>query len=202
MNRRQLHRELDKLANEGKRYKVLLHACCAPCSSACLDYLVKYFDVTVFYSNSNIDNREEYEKRKAEEQRLIKEMCPQVGFAEGHYDPDNFHRLVKGHEKEKEGGERCAICFEMRLSETAKYAAENGFDYFGTTLTLSRQKDAIQLCGIGEAVGEKYGVKYLPSDFKKKGGDLKAIELSEKYGLYRQNYCGCSFSRAAAEKEI
>lgn len=196
MNKRNLQKELDEIiaAAEGKP-KLLLHVCCAPCSSYCLEYLTAYFDITVFYSNSNIDDPCEYEKRRDEEIRLISELCPRVHFTEGRYDPDHYHSIVKGHENDPERGERCSICFAMRLEESAKYAAQNGFDYFTTTLSISPLKDEQLLCSIGEAAAEKYGTKYLPSDFKKKGGYQRSIELSKEYDLYRQNYCGCSYSR-------
>jgi len=218
MNKRNLQRELEKIIEkeaasrpQGDKPTLLLHVCCAPCSSYCLEYITQYFDVTVYFANSNIDIEEEYLRRREEEKRLISEMCPQVKFVEGNYDPQHFHELTKGHEHDEEQGERCDICFNMRLEEAAKYAAEHGFDYYTTTLTLSRRKDANHLCDIGEEIIRKMyssasgdtleGVKYLPTNFKKKGGDLRAIELSQQYGLYRQNYCGCSYSKDAAEKD-
>lgn len=199
MNKRNLQKELDSIiAAADRRPKLLLHVCCAPCSSYCLEYLNEYFDITVFFANSNIDDREEYVKRRNEEIRLISQMCPEVGFAEGRYDPDYFRQLVKGHENDPERGDRCSICFAMRLNEAAEYAAGNGFDYFTTTLSISPLKDEQKLCSIGEKAAERYGTVYLPGDFKKKGGYQRSIELSKKYGLYRQNYCGCSYSK---EKE-
>ncbi len=199
MNKRNLQKELDSIiAAADRRPKLLLHVCCAPCSSYCLEYLNEYFDITVFFANSNIDDREEYVKRRDEEIRLISQMCPEVGFAEGRYDPDYFRQLVKGHENDPERGDRCSICFAMRLNEAAEYAAGNGFDYFTTTLSISPLKDEQKLCSIGEKAAERYGTVYLPGDFKKKGGYQRSIELSKKYGLYRQNYCGCSYSK---EKE-
>ncbi|MBQ0146661.1 MAG: epoxyqueuosine reductase QueH [Lachnospiraceae bacterium] len=199
MNKRNLQKELDSIiAAADRRPKLLLHVCCAPCSSYCLEYLNEYFDITVFFANSNIDDSEEYVKRRDEEIRLISQMCPEVGFAEGRYDPDYFRQLVKGHENDPERGDRCSICFAMRLNEAAEYAAGNGFDYFTTTLSISPLKDEQKLCSIGEKAAERYGTVYLPGDFKKKGGYQRSIELSKKYGLYRQNYCGCSYSK---EKE-
>lgn len=196
MNRRNLQKELDDIiAAAEKKPSLLLHVCCAPCSSYCLEYLTEHFDITVFFSNSNIDDCDEYEKRKNEEIRLIRELCPQVGFVEGTYDPERFHSLVRGHENDPERGDRCGICFAMRLEEAARYASENGFDYFTTTLSISPLKDAQRLCSIGECAAEKYGTKYLPGDFKKKGGYQRSIALSEKYDLYRQDYCGCSYSK-------
>lgn len=199
MNKRNLQKELDSIiAAADRRPKLLLHVCCAPCSSYCLEYLNEYFDITVFFANSNIDDREEYVKRRDEEIRLISQMCPEVGFVEGRYDPDYFRQLVKGHENDPERGDRCSICFAMRLNEAAEYAAGNGFEYFTTTLSISPLKDEQKLCSIGEKAAERYGTVYLPGDFKKKGGYQRSIELSKKYGLYRQNYCGCSYSK---EKE-
>ena len=201
MNKRNLQKELDSIIEQSEgRKRLLLHVCCAPCSSYCLEYLTQYFDVTVYFSNSNIDDCSEYEKRKKEEMRLISQMCPQVNFVEGRYDPDYFHELVKGRENDPERGERCGICFAMRLDEAAGYASENGYEYFTTTLSISPLKDEQRLCEIGEKAAKKHNVKYLPSDFKKKGGYQRSIELSREYGLYRQDYCGCSFSRKK-EKE-
>lgn len=197
MNNRNLQKELDEIIDKGDtaKKKLLLHVCCAPCSSYCLEYLAKYFDITVYFSNSNIDDEEEYLKRRDEEKRLINQMCPDVKFVEGTYDAQMFHQITRGHEKDPEGGERCGICFAMRLNEAAEYASRNEFDYFTTSLSISPLKDAQRLCEIGEAAAERYGVKYLPSDFKKKGGYQRSIELSKEYDLYRQNYCGCSYSK-------
>jgi len=199
MNQRNFQKELDRIISEaeasGRRPKLLLHACCAPCSSYCLEYLCRTFDITVLYGNSNIDDPEEYKKRRAEEQRLIAEMVPEVKFREGRYDPELFHRLVRGHELDPEGQERCGICFHMRLEEAARIAAEEGFDYFTTSLTISPLKDAARINGIGEEEAERSGSVWLPSDFKKKNGYRRSVELSALYGLYRQDYCGCSYSR-------
>ena len=206
MNRRNYQRELDSIIQDtekktkasGELPKLLLHACCAPCSSYCLEYLIPHFEITVFYYNPNIDDPEEYRKRVLEEQRLIREMpaVHPVHFLEGAYDPDRYHTLVRGHESDPEGGERCAICFADRLDAAARAAAERGFDWFTTTLTISPLKNAPLLNDIGEAAGRKYGIPFLPSDFKKKNGYRRSVELSKEYGLYRQNYCGCSFSKA------
>jgi epoxyqueuosine reductase len=200
MNKRNYQRELEQIIknNEasGKVPKLLLHACCAPCSSYCLEYLAPYFDITVFYYNPNIDNREEYEKRVSEEQRLIQEMplLRPVHFLEGEYEPEAYHEKVKGHETDPEGGDRCSICFAMRLRKTAETARLKGFDCFTTTLTISPLKDADRLNEIGEKAASEYGVFFLPSDFKKRDGYRRSVHLSEEYHLYRQNYCGCSFS--------
>lgn len=201
MNKRNLQKELesiiDKVKAKGENPSLLLHACCAPCSSYCLEYLSKYFEVTVFFYNPNIDDPREYKLRVEEEKRLIQEMdlSSAVKFIEGSYDVDCFHKNVKGHEMDTEGGERCHICYEMRLRESAIAAKEYGFEYYTTSLTISPMKDSAVLCEIGESLAMEYGVKYLPSDFKKKNGYKRSVELSEEHQLYRQNYCGCSYSR-------
>jgi len=211
LNKRNLQNELDaiiKSRGDGEKPSLLLHTCCAPCSSYCIEYLARYFDLTVYFYNPNIDDETEYIKRRDEQKRLIDTMNDDgrtgrahISFIEGPYDPENWRLLVKGHESDKEGGERCGICFNIRLSQAAGFAAENGFDYFTTSLSISPLKNAQRLCDIGEKAAEVKGTVYLPSDFKKKGGYLRSIELSKLYGLYRQNYCGCSYSRAASEKE-
>ena len=206
MNNRNLQRELEEIIKgakrEGRRPRLLLHVCCAPCSSYCMEYLHEHFDMTVFFYNPNIDNPAEYKKRVEEGHRLVGEMegLESVEFWEGKYDPSRFHELVKGLEEAEEGQERCHICYEMRLREAAQKAAREGFEYFTTSLTISPMKDALKLCLIGEKAGAEFGVKYLPSDFKKKNGYKRSVELSEKHGLYRQNYCGCSFSRRSMKK--
>ncbi len=201
MNKRNLQKELDAIIKEhmqaGVYPKLLLHACCAPCSSYCLEYLSDFFDITVFYYNPNIDNRDEYKKRVDEEKRLIGELGTKrpISFIEGEYEPERYHGLVKGFEKEPEGGKRCELCFKMRLYESARVAKQLGFDYFTTTLSISPLKNANLLCEIGEKAGSEVGISYLPSDFKKREGYKRSVELSNIYGLYRQNYCGCSFSK-------
>lgn len=200
MNNRNLQKELEGIIkeNEAKKIypKLLLHACCAPCSSYCMEYLNKYFDITVFFYNPNIDIEDEYKKRVDEEKRLIKSLKLErnINFLEGRYEPKLFHALVKGHEKDKEGHERCHICYEMRLKEAAIAAKEGCFDYFTTALSISPMKNSMVLCEIGERLAEEYGVKYLPSDFKKKNGYKRSVELSTEFDLYRQDYCGCSYS--------
>ncbi len=201
MNKRNLQKELDAIIKEhmqaGVYPKLLLHACCAPCSSYCLEYLSDFFDITVFYYNPNIDSRDEYKKRVEEEKRLIGELGTKrpISFIEGEYEPERYHGLVKGFEKEPEGGKRCELCFRMRLYESARIAKKLGFDYFTTTLSISPLKNANLLCEIGEKAGSEVGISYLPSDFKKREGYKRSVELSNIYGLYRQNYCGCSFSK-------
>ncbi len=208
MNQRNLQKELEKVIRQNQEKnihpKLLLHVCCAPCSSYCMEYLHEEFELTVFYYNPNIDNIEEYQLRLEEEKRLISRMPfkKEVKFMEGRYNPSDFHQMARGLETQKEGGTRCLGCFEMRLREAAKIAAEYGFDYFTTALSISPMKNSTTLAEIGEKVGKEYGVKYLPSDFKKKNGFKRSLELSEEFRLYRQNYCGCSFSkREAKERE-
>ena len=201
MNKINYQKELDKITEKigEKKPKLFLHSCCAPCSSYVLEYLTKYFDITLFYFNPNISLEEEYIKRVNEVKRLVAEMpcCKDVKVIEGRYDSREFFEYVKGLENEREGGARCIKCFELRLEETAKLAKENGADYFCTTLTISPLKNAENLNAVGRKMAEKYGVKWLPSDFKKREGYKRSIELSAEYNLFRQNYCGCIFSKNA-----
>ena len=192
---KQMKALIAEMQERGDHPSLLLHACCAPCASHELSFLPDTFDLTVFYYNPNITDDEEREKRYAELERLISEMCPSVGLIKGEADCDKFRAAAKGLEGAPEGGMRCAKCFALRLEETAKRAAEEGFEYFATTLTLSPLKNPMLLNEIGEKMAEKYGVKYLASDFKKDGGYQHSIELSKQYDLYRQNYCGCVFSK-------
>ncbi len=199
MNKINYQKELDKIIeeNNGRKPTLLLHSCCAPCSSYVLEYLSRYFDITVFYFNPNISPREEYEKRVNEVKRLIAEMpaCADVKFIEGRYEPKEFFDCVKGLEDAPEGGERCLKCFELRLREAAETAKETGSEYVCTTLTISPLKNAENLNRIGAEQAERLDVKWLPSDFKKKNGYKRSIELSNEYNLFRQNYCGCVFSK-------
>ena len=227
MNKRNYQKELEAILDglkQGGGEKVptlFLHSCCGPCSSYCLEYLAPHFAITVFYYNPNISASEEYQRRVAEQKRLIeiynreKKGHP-IGVMEGDWRPADFYEAVKGFENCPEGGERCFRCFELRLRETALQAEKRGFEYFGTTLTVSPLKNAEKLNEIGErlaeelrreeathAVGECNGnesarktLKWLPTDFKKKGGYQRSVELSREYGLYRQDFCGCSFSKA------
>lgn len=183
--------------NAGRLPGLLLHSCCAPCSSSVLEFLSQYFDITLFYYNPNITPETEYRKRVAELYRLIDEAeYPNaVSIKEGRYDSAEFFDIARGLEELPEGGERCFRCYRLRLEESAKAALEGGYEYFTTTLSVSPHKNAAKLNEIGMELAEKYGVKYLPSDFKKKDGYRRSIELSAKYGLYRQNYCGCVFSK-------
>ena len=200
-------KELDKLLEVlGERREreetvptLFLHSCCAPCSSYVLEYLCGYFRITVFYYNPNISFTEEYRKRAAEQKRLIAAYNREKkGYAidvmEGDYEPDCFFEMARGLEGCPEGGERCFGCYELRLRKTAEQAAEGKFDYFCTTLSISPLKNAGKLNEIGLALSAEYGISWLPSDFKKRNGYKRSIELSAEYGLYRQNYCGCAFS--------
>ena len=196
-----LDKAIAELAREGKRPSLLLHACCAPCSSYVLEYLSGFFDITLFFFNPNISPEEEYSFRLRELERLIGEMPLPEGIKvmNGRYCPEEFYAMAKGLEDMPEGGSRCHGCYRLRLAETARTALENGFDYFTTTLSISPYKNAQWLNTIGNEEGERYGVSYLFSDFKKKNGYKRSCELSEQYGLYRQDYCGCEFSKKEAE---
>lgn len=193
---KELDKFIQKLEEEGKTPTLLLHSCCAPCSSYVLEYLSQYFEITVFYYNPNIFPESEYTKRVFEQQRLIDDLPAKhkVSFVAGHYDSECFYEMARGLEEVREGGVRCFGCYELRLRETAKLAKEAGFDYFTTTLSISPLKNAQKLNEIGMQLAAEYGVSYLPSDFKKKNGYKRSIELSKEYGLYRQDYCGCEFS--------
>ena len=209
-----LDKTLAELKKNGTRPKLLLHACCAPCSSAVIEELALYFDVTLYFYNPNIYPKEEYDFRLAELHRLIKEMSVsdviskeaaegigKIKISEGKYEPDVFFTLSQGYEKLPEGAQRCEICYKLRLSEAARYASEQGFDYFCTTLSVSPYKNAQKLNDIGAELSELYGVPYLTSDFKKRNGYKRSCELSRIFDLYRQNFCGCPYSKAARESE-
>ena len=215
---RQLDQKIEEFQKQGRYPKLLLHACCAPCSSYCLEFLREYFDVTVFYYNPNITEEAEYRKRVEEEKRLIAAYNRQVdeqhfegmhsdgkahriGILEGSYVPADYYDAVRGLEDCPEGGDRCTKCFALRLGETARVCAEQGFDFFTTTLTISPLKDADRLNRIGGEMAQKYGTTFLPSDFKKKEGYKRSIELSHQFGLYRQDFCGCSYSKAERERQ-
>lgn len=208
-------KELEKLlaALPERGQKLLLHSCCAPCSSYCMEYLREFFRITVFYYNPNITVEEEYRKREKEEKRLIGIYNKQletgdfigmqssaqaypIEILESEYQPEDFWKIARGREHCPEGGERCFLCYELRLRETAKEAKKGGFDYFTTTLSISPLKNAEKLNEIGRRLGEEYGVAFLPSDFKKKDGYRRSVVLSEQFGLYRQDYCGCVYSKA------
>lgn len=202
MNNINYQKELDKILNKLKENKntktsLLLHSCCAPCSSYVLQYLTNYFDITVLYYNPNITDRNEYEKRKSEQIRLIGEMphIHDINIMDAEHEPEKFYDIARGLENCPECGERCLKCYKLRLEKTAQTAKENNFDYFCTTLTISPLKSSKAINQIGIELAKQYGVEFLPSDFKKKEGFKTSIELSKKYGLYRQNYCGCEFSK-------
>lgn len=208
--KRNYQREMEQLIGQhekkGEVPTLLLHSCCAPCSSYVLEYLSNYFKITVFYYNPNIFPAAEFEKR-TEEQRMLIDQLPvkyPITFVAGDYDSEHFYAMAKGLETVPEGGERCFRCYELRLRKSAELAKEGNFDYFTTTLSISPLKNAQKLNEIGEVLAEEYGVKYLNSDFKKKNGYKRSTELSKEYGLYRQDYCGCVYSmmvREAQKKE-
>lgn len=199
MNRnyqKELDRLTDQLAAAGKVPRLLLHSCCAPCSSYCLEYLSAHFEVIVFYYNPNIYPPEEFDKRVLEQQRLIAALTPQnpITLHVIDFHPEEFYQAVKGLEKEPEGGRRCDQCFELRLRQAAVAAQTLKCDYFTTTLSISPMKNSSKLMEIGEALAVEYEVPYLPSDFKKRGGYQRSVQMSKEYDLYRQDYCGCIFS--------
>ena len=230
---RNYQKELDKIiegidAGEKGAPTLFLHSCCAPCSSYVLEYLRKYFRITVFYYNPNISMEDEYRKRVAEQKRLIaaynreisagsteqgnlqdtqtreknkNNTCYLIEVMEGAYEPECFYEVARGLEQCPEGGERCFHCYELRLRETAKRAQSGKYDYFATTLTISPLKNAVKLNEIGERLAEEYDISWLPSDFKKKGGYQRSIELSREYDLYRQDYCGCIYSKEERERQ-
>lgn len=194
---KELERRIAEIEKEGQVPSLLLHSCCAPCSSYCIEYLSKFFKITVFYYNPNITEVGEYQKRVEEQKRFLKEFPAKypLDFIEGNYEPERFFQMAEGLEKVPEGGERCHKCYELRLRETGKLAKNMGFDYFTTTLSISPLKNAKKLNEIGERISKEYEVSYLYSDFKKKDGYKRSIALSAEYDLYRQNYCGCIFSK-------
>ena len=194
---RQMLRDIEELTEGGKIPRLLLHSCCAPCSSSVLERLSRDFAVTVLYYDPNIFPEEEYLFRKQEQQEFIRRFpfTHPVAFLEADYRPEEFYAAVRGLEQEPERGARCTVCYRLRLAKTAELAAAGGFDCFATTLTLSPLKDPERLNRIGAEEGARFGVRYLPSDFKKENGYLRSLEITREYGMYRQNYCGCVFSR-------
>ena len=191
---------LDTWARTGQRPQLLLQSCCGPCSSYVLDYLSRYMDITVLFYNPNIWPQAEFDRRLDTQRQLLDAAAfPGVRLLPHTYDSQIFFSAVAGLEQEPEGGKRCAVCFRLRLEETARLAAQNGYACFGTTLTVSPHKNASLINEIGLSLAEKYGVQWLPADFKKRGGYLASIQLSKQYGLYRQNYCGCKFSMRPEE---
>ena len=215
MNKINYQKELDKvievLQRQGRVPRLLLHSCCAPCSSYVLEYLSRYFEITVFYYNPNIYPPEEFGKRVEEQKRLIAQLPAEhpISFLDGPYEPERFYEMARGLEQVPEGGARCFKCYRLRLTETAEMARAGKYDYFTTTLSISPLKNAEKLNEIGGQLAKDYGVDYLYSDFKKRNGYKRSTELSREYGLYRQDYCGCVFSmrerraqQKAAIKEI
>lgn len=200
---RNYQKELDKLIAglNGRRPTLLLHACCAPCSSYVLEYLSRYFRITLFYYNPNISPESEYRYRVSEVKRLVAEMLPDsdVTVVEGRYDPERFIQAVRGLEGEPEGGKRCRVCFRLRLEEAARQAQNLGCEFFTTTLSISPLKNAKALNEIGEELAPIYQTRYLVSDFKKREGYKRSIQLSAEYQLYRQDYCGCIYSKLERE---
>lgn len=200
MNKINYQKETDSVIESlnGTVPTLLLHSCCAPCSSYTLEYLSRYFSITVFYFNPNISPKAELDKRFAEQKRLIETLPSEnkISLICGDYNYDEFLNIARGYESVPEGGERCFRCYRMRLEKTAELAKQNGFDYFCTTLSISPLKNSQKINEIGFDVAEKYGVKWLPSDFKKREGYKRSIELSREYDLYRQNFCGCVFSKS------
>lgn len=205
-NKKNFQKELEKIIQknqeEDKVPTLLLHSCCAPCSSYCLEYLSNFFKITIFYYNPNITEEEEYKKRVKEQKRFIHELPVKypISFIEGAYTPEKFYQIAKGYEKVPEGGERCFRCYQLRLEESGRVAKENHFDYFTTTLSISPLKNAEKLNEIGEEISKQFDIPYLYSDFKKKEGYKRSILLSKEYQLYRQDYCGCIYSKREQEE--
>lgn len=194
--KRNYQKELDSLIVSlgGKKPRLLLHACCAPCSSYCLEYLKDYFEITLFFYNPNITDKEEFDKRYAELKRLVYEMNLDIDVVCPTYCKEEFTQKVIGYENCPEGGDRCWICYAIRLAKACEYAEENGYDYYCSTLSISPYKNCDKLNTIGDALAKDRKVQHLPNDFKKKGGYARSVELSKEHDLYRQNYCGCEFS--------
>ena len=192
---------ISELVPLGEAPRLLLHSCCGPCSSAVIEELSRYFKITVFYYNPNIYPPEEYYLRSREQERFISEFPAKypVSFVEGAYDTERFYDMAKGLEEEPERGARCVKCYRLRLEEAARYASENGFSFFTTTLSISPQKDSQVLNAIGGELADEYNVRYLYSDFKKKDGYLRSTKLAAQYGMYRQDYCGCEYSYRAGQ---
>ncbi len=210
---KQLLKKIEEIKKSRLKPTLLLHVCCAPCSSACLDVLKDWFDITLLFYNPNIQPKEEYLKRQDELKQFVKELneenaekiktglISEIKILDVDYDPDEFFLTIKGLEKEKEGGKRCKKCFELRLAKTAEICKKGGYDYFTTTLTLSPYKDSQLLNEIGKVMQERFNKQYLFSDFKKNEGYKKSIEYSKKYNLYRQDYCGCVFSKIERDEQ-
>ncbi|MBE9502614.1 MAG: epoxyqueuosine reductase QueH [Proteobacteria bacterium] len=192
---RLMFEELESLEMEGRRPKMLLHLCCAPCSSYVIEQLNAHFDLKLYFYDPNIHPREEYVRRKEEAKEHAKKQG--IEFFEGAYDVERWYELTTGHEDDPEKGKRCSLCYDMRLHESARFAREIKCDYFTTVLSISPHKDAKRINETGFSLSREFGIKYLPADFKKKEGFKKSLELSRKYSFYRQDYCGCEFSQKA-----
>ncbi len=203
VNYAQKGEEIIKNLSAEEKPRLLMHACCAPCSSACLEFLAARFNITLLYYNPNISPESEFQKRYGELKRLLKEMpcCKGVSAVDIGYDYGEFKRIARGMEEVPEGGERCFRCYRLRMEAAARYAKEHGYEWFCTTLTLSPLKNSVKINEIGYELQQEYGVKWLPSDFKKRDGYKRSIELSKEYNLYRQNYCGCAYSKAERERK-
>lgn len=186
---------IESIKKSGQKQTMLLHSCCGPCSTACIEFLKDYFDITVLFYNPSIAPEEEYVHRANEQERYINDFLTGVKLIKCDFNPEEFYPFVNGYENCEEGGERCSICFDIRLTYTAKIAKQMNFDWFCTTLTVSPHKNAVLINEIGTKKEQEYGVRFFPSDFKKQNGFLNSIKLSEKAGLYRQDYCGCTFSK-------
>lgn len=197
---REMEKTLDSLA--GQHPRLLLHACCAPCSSATLERLAGHFELTILYYNPNIYPPQEYHRREAELERFVVQAGYRFPVVELPYRPEEFYNAVRGLEQEPERGARCTVCYRLRLERAARYAAENGFDWFCTTLSISPVKDPVRLNDIGSELAGRYGLRYLPSEFRKKDGYKRSLALSAEYGLYRQDYCGCVFSKQEREDKV
>lgn len=194
---------LDELKKENKKPKLLLHSCCAPCCSTVIELLKEYFDITIFYYNPNITENEEYHKRFEEMVDYIGKRKYSIPVEEGKYNPkEDFFEKIKGLEDKKEGGERCYKCYHLRMRETAEKAKAEGYDYFTTALSISPMKNSAWINEIGEDLEKEYGIKYLYGDFKKKGRYVESIKISKDYDLYRQDYCGCIFSKLERENHL
>lgn len=204
MNRRNYSRELEKLIekNSGTRPRLLLHACCGICSSSVLEYLTQYFEITLLWYNPNLYPESEFDRRWNAQMQIISAMglSNKVRVVKLPWGKDEYYSRISGLENEPEGGKRCTECFRLRLEKCAQLAAKDGYDYFCTTLTLSRHKDAVRINALGEEAAQRYGVKWLPSDFKKRNGENRSQELAVMHGIYRQLYCGCEFSLRRREE--
>lgn len=204
--KRNYQRELDAVIRDcgERRPRVLLHSCCGPCSSAVLEYLTQVFDVTLLWYNPNLFPQEEFDRRLSTQRELIEKMglTGRVGILAEPWRSEEYYALIKGLEDEPEGGRRCTACFRLRLEETAKLARERGFDFFCTTLTLSRYKDAVRINALGEEIAAQTRTAWLPSDFKKQGREVRSAQLARQYGLYQQRYCGCEYSLHSREDRL